>query len=89
VSKEALLADTALLTRVLTYHVVPGDLRAKDVAALPKPATVATVEGGSFTVDAALNITDARNRTSRLVATDLVASNGVIHAIDTVLLPPA
>ena len=89
VTKEALLANTALLTSVLTYHVVPGALRASDVAALPKPATVATVQGASFTVDASLAITDARNRRAQLVATDLLASNGVIHAIDTVLLPPA
>lgn len=88
-TKEALLANTALLTSVLTYHVVPGALRAKDVAALPKPASVATVQGGAFTVNGDLNITDGRNRNARLVITDLVASNGVIHAIDSVLLPPA
>lgn len=88
-SKEALLADTALLTSVLTYHVVSGALQAKDVQALPKPATVATVQGAAFTVDAELAITDARGRKSQLVITDLIARNGVIHAIDKVLLPPA
>lgn len=89
VSKAALLSDTALLTSVLTYHVVSGALRAKDVGALPKPATVGTVQGAAFTVDASLAITDAQGRRAQLVATDLIASNGVIHAIDKVLLPPA
>jgi uncharacterized surface protein with fasciclin (FAS1) repeats len=88
-SKAALLADTALLTSVLTYHVVSGALRAEDVGALAKPAKVATVQGATFTVDDSLTITDARERRAQLVATDLIASNGVIHAIDTVLLPPA
>jgi uncharacterized surface protein with fasciclin (FAS1) repeats len=74
---------------VLTYHVVSGALRARDVQALPKPASVATVQGAVFTVDTDLTITDARGREARLVITDLIASNGVIHAIDKVLLPPA
>ena len=89
VSKEALLANKVLLTSVLTYHVVPGALRAADVSALPKPASVTTVQGAAFTVDASLGITDARHRRAQLVATDLIAKNGVVHAINTVLLPPA
>jgi uncharacterized surface protein with fasciclin (FAS1) repeats len=88
-SKEALLANKDLLTSVLTYHVVAGALRAADVAALHKPATVKTVQGATFTVDAHLDITDARGRKAKLLITDLIASNGVIHAIDTVILPPA
>ncbi len=88
-TKEALLANTTLLTQVLTYHVLPARVTAADVTALPKPATVATVQGASFTVGADLGITDARGRVSRLVVTDVAASNGVIHAIDKVLLPPA
>ena len=48
---------------------------------------IATVQGGTVVVDAALGITDARGRTARIVATDLVARNGVIHVIDKVLLP--
>jgi uncharacterized surface protein with fasciclin (FAS1) repeats len=88
-SKEALLANKALLTSVLTYHVVSGALRASDIAALQKPATVTTVQGATFSVDANLDITDARGRKAKLLITDLIASNGVIHAIDTVILPPA
>lgn len=88
-SKEALLANKALLTQVLTYHVVSGALRASDVAALHKPAAVTTVQGSTFSVDASLAITDARGRKASLLVTDLIASNGVVHAIDTVLLPPA
>ena len=75
------------LAAILTYHVVAGDVRAADVVALPKPAAVTTVQGGDFSVDAALAITDGRSRTANLVATDIVASNGVIHVIDNVLLP--
>lgn len=86
VTKDELLASPNL-GAVLTYHVVLGDLRAADVVALPKPVAVATVQGGSFTVDTNLGITDALGRTAALVATDVVASNGVIHVIDKVLLP--
>jgi len=75
------------LAAILTYHVVAGDVRAADVVALPKPAAVTTVQGGDFSVDAALAITDGRSRTANLVATDIIASNGVIHVIDNVLLP--
>lgn len=88
-TKEALLANTDLLTAVLTYHVVSGKVLAADVAALPKPASVTTVQGASFTVGADLGITDARGRKAKLLATDVMASNGVIHVINKVILPPA
>lgn len=89
VSKEALLANKALLTTVLTYHVVSGALRAsdRDVAALHRPASVKTVQGATFTVDAQLGITDVRGRKATLLMTDLIASNGVIHVIDSVIMP--
>jgi uncharacterized surface protein with fasciclin (FAS1) repeats len=67
--------------------VLGATVRAADVVALPKPASVTTLQGSAFTVDAALNLTDGRNRTARLVATDVEASNGVMHVIDNVLLP--
>lgn len=84
VTKEALLADTALLTRVLTYHVLPSRVLKAEV---PVGPAITTVQGGSFAVDATLAITDARGRKSNITATDVLTSNGVIHVIDKVLLP--
>ena len=83
-SKEQLLADTPLLTQVLTYHVVPGRVLK---AAVPIAQPITSVQGGTFTVGADLKITDQRHRSSGLVRTDVFASNGVIHVIDKVLLP--
>jgi transforming growth factor-beta-induced protein len=84
VSAEELLANTELLTAVLTYHVVPGRVLAADIVA---DAPVTTVQGGSFRIGAGNVITDARARTAGIVATDVFASNGVIHVIDRVILP--
>jgi transforming growth factor-beta-induced protein len=76
------------LGAILTYHVVSGNVRAADVVALPKPATVPTLLAGkTFSVDSNLAITDGNARMAMLVATDVIASNGVIHVIDKVLLP--
>ena len=89
VTKDQLLADKALLTQVLTYHVLAGKVEAAQVAGVLGKA-IATVEGGIFKVDnlpAGLTITDERNRTSKITATDVQASNGVIHVIDKVILP--
>lgn len=88
VTKAQLLADKALLTTVLTYHVVPGRVDAAGVAGvLGRPIT--TAQGGYFKIEsnAGLKITDGRNRVSTIIATDVNASNGVIHAVDRVLLP--
>ncbi len=87
ITKEALLADRALLTTVLTYHVLPARV---ERAAVPVGRAITTLQGGIFKVDAAgsvLTITDGRNRTSRITATDAVARNGVVHTLDRVLLP--
>jgi uncharacterized surface protein with fasciclin (FAS1) repeats len=87
ITKDQLLADKALLTSVLTYHVVPGSV---PKASVPEGKAITTVQGGIFKVDtvgAGLVITDGRNRTSSIVATDIAASNGLIHGIDKVLLP--
>lgn len=86
ISKADLLANTDLLTQVLTYHVVPGLVLKADV---PVDTAITTVEGGTFSIDADGVITDGRGRTANLVATDTLASNGVIHVIDRVILPAA
>ena len=85
-TKAQLLASPGL-PGILTYHVVAGNVRAADVVALPKPAGVTTVQGTAFTVGTTLAITDVRARSANLVATDVIAGNGVIHVIDKVLLP--
>jgi uncharacterized surface protein with fasciclin (FAS1) repeats len=84
VTRDELLADTALLTQVLTYHVVPGRVLKADV---PVGVAITTVQGDTFTIDGSLAITDQRDRRANITATDVLASNGVIHVIDTVILP--
>lgn len=84
ITKEELLADTELLTQVLTYHVVPGLVLKAQV---PVGTPITTVEGGTFTVNSSLAITDESGRVSNITQTDVLASNGVIHVIDKVLLP--
>ena len=86
-TKAQLLGNLPLLTSVLRYHVVAGSVKRADV---PLGKAVTTVQGGVFKVESSgndLTITDGRNRTSRISATDALATNGVIHAIDKVLLP--
>jgi uncharacterized surface protein with fasciclin (FAS1) repeats len=84
-TKAQLLANTTLLTQVLTYHVVPGRIYANN---LPSAQAVTTLGGGQFTVNGALVVTDARNRQSSITATDALALNGVVHTLGRVLLPP-
>lgn len=84
VSKAALLADTVLLTKVLTYHVVPGRVLRADI---PIGTPITTVQGQTLQISSSLVITDQRRRTSNIVVTDVFATNGVVHAIDKVLLP--
>jgi uncharacterized surface protein with fasciclin (FAS1) repeats len=77
---DALLKDKAALTKVLTYHVVPGKVMAKDV----KAGVVKTVQGGELTVATAGGVmVDG----AKVTATDIVADNGVIHVIDSVVIP--
>lgn len=78
---EALLKDKEKLTAILTYHVVPGAVKAADVVKLD---SAKTVQGQSVSIDAAdgVKVNDAK-----VVKADIVCSNGVIHVIDTVLLP--
>ena len=77
---DALLKDKAKLTAVLTYHVVPGKVMAKDV----KAGSVKTVQGGMLQLATAGGVTV---NGARVVAADVGASNGVIHVIDRVVLP--
>jgi transforming growth factor-beta-induced protein len=85
-TQAQLLANRTLLTRVLTYHVVRGQVLSSGI---PFGQPIETVQGGRFTISASpLQITDARHRTARIVATDVAATNGVVHVIDRVILPP-
>ncbi len=77
---DALLKDKAALTKVLTYHVVPGKVMAKDV----KAGSVKTVQGGNVTLATMGGVTV---NGAKVVAADVAADNGVIHAIDTVIMP--
>lgn len=86
--------NKATLTSILTYHVVPGKIAAADVLAAIKAgggkAELTTVQGGKLTgsiVDGKVILTDAKGGTSTVTATDIMESNGVIHVIDTVVMP--
>ncbi|MBL8305262.1 MAG: fasciclin domain-containing protein [Rubrivivax sp.] len=83
-TKAALLANKPLLTQVLTYHVLNSRVLKADV---PVGSAITTLQGGSFSVDATLAITDARNRKAAITGTDVLTSNGVVHVIDKVILP--
>lgn len=78
----AILNDNALLTKILTYHVVPGDLKAADVL---KNKSLATVEGSQLVIS--MNGQQAKVGDAAIVQTDIQTTNGVIHVIDTVLVP--
>jgi uncharacterized surface protein with fasciclin (FAS1) repeats len=87
--------NKATLTTVLTYHVVAGKYSAQDLEKLLDGnggrAMLKTVQGGSLTVTEAgrgrLQITDAKGDVSTITIADVNQSNGVIHVVDTVLLP--
>ena len=82
------------LTRVLTYHVVPGVVTAKDLGAAIErgggKAQLATVGGATLTAsqsDGGIVISDGKNGVARVTQADLAQSNGVVHVIDGVLMP--
>jgi uncharacterized surface protein with fasciclin (FAS1) repeats len=86
--------NKAKLAGILTYHVIAGNLMAADVVAAIKKgngkAEVATVNGGKLTITLMgdkVMITDANGNSAHVVAADLKGSNGVVHVIDSVLLP--
>jgi uncharacterized surface protein with fasciclin (FAS1) repeats len=78
---ESLLADKDKLAKVLTYHVVAGKVTAADVVKLK---SAKTVQGGSVKIDASSGV---KVDQAKVIQADVMASNGVIHVIDTVLLP--
>ena len=79
--KLLLPENVAVLTAILTYHVVPGKVMSADVTA----GDVATVEGSTIaiTTDGGVKVNGAN-----VVSVDVAASNGVIHVIDQVIVPP-
>jgi uncharacterized surface protein with fasciclin (FAS1) repeats len=77
---DALLADKAALTKVLTYHVVAGKVMAADV----KAGNAKSVEGSDITITTEGGVMVDK---AKVVKTDIVASNGVIHVIDSVMMP--
>jgi uncharacterized surface protein with fasciclin (FAS1) repeats len=77
---DALLKDKAKLTAVLTYHVVPGKVMSTDI----KPGKVKTVQGSEVTLATTGGV---MVDSAKVVSADVAADNGVIHVIDTVLMP--
>ncbi len=82
------------LTAILTYHVVAGKFNAKDVVAAIKANNgkfvIPTVQGGKLTASISegnVILTDVKGNTSKVIITDVKASNGVVHAIDSVVMP--
>lgn len=84
-TKAQLFANKPLLTKVLGYHVINGDMAmyAKDV----KPGNVMTMSRDTLMVTTQGKLMDEMGRTTTILKTDVAASNGVIHVIDRVLMP--
>ncbi|WP_293322112.1 fasciclin domain-containing protein [Phenylobacterium sp.] len=89
-------ANKDQLTKILTYHVVSGELMAADIMAAIEAgggtATLTTVQGEELkasVVNGGVQLTDAQGGAAMVTATDLDQSNGVIHVIDTVIMPAA
>ncbi|WGM30307.1 fasciclin domain-containing protein [Brevundimonas sp. NIBR11] len=96
-TREALMAPAgkADLTEILTYHVVPGRLTAADLATQAQAnggkVELTTVEGDTLTAnvnpDGSVTLTDEKGGTARVTQADVLQSNGVVHIIDTVVMP--
>ena len=78
---EGLLQDIPKLTQVLTYHVVPGAVLSSDITG---PMSPATVQGGTLKIDPSQGV---KVNDATVITPDIRCDNGVIHVIDTVLLP--
>lgn len=83
---EALLADLPKLTAILTYHVVAGKVMAADVMTMDGKSA-ATVNGATVSISTKDGV--HINGSVKVVTTDIECTNGVIHVIDAVLLPPS
>lgn len=96
-TRESLMAPAgkADLTKILTYHVVPGRLTAADLATQAQAnggkVELTTVQGGMLTAtvnpDGSVTLTDGNGGMSRVTQADVVQSNGVVHVIDTLVMP--
>lgn len=78
---DSLLNDIPQLTKILTYHVVSSKVMSSDMVGLD---SVATVEGSSLSIDASSGV---KVNDATVVTPDVEADNGVIHVIDSVLIP--
>jgi uncharacterized surface protein with fasciclin (FAS1) repeats len=78
---DALLRDTAKLKAVLSYHVIKGHVLAKDI----KPGEIMTLQGSPLTASVAASGTEVNG--VRIKQADCVATNGVVHALDAVIVP--
>jgi len=83
---ESLLKDIPKLTAILTYHVVSGKVLAADVMTMDGKEA-ATVQGSKIKISTSHGV--KLNGTANVVTTDILCTNGVIHVIDSVILPPA
>jgi uncharacterized surface protein with fasciclin (FAS1) repeats len=90
ISLNDLLNNQALLEGILTYHVIPGSVTSSELLNSPPAITTATVFGPalSFSVDPDTNRVVINNGEASVEAADVLATNGVVHFIDNVLLPP-
>ena len=87
-------ANREQLTSILTHHVVPGTITAENLVDMIRqaggPANLRTVEGGTLTARMAGNnviIVDEKGNTATVTQTDVMQSNGIIHVIDSVVMP--